>query len=279
MDELFDRIRSTKIKRKYLVASLIFTELVGILFLIWFLKTPLTQKFLLSAPKAYSLSTFQSNKRYVLNQQDFLTGTINPKDKIIIVVRQGKSKIRLDRQKISTNDKGDWLYQVPQTLPPGLYTLLSGIEHPDKTITSAKSYQIRLASNELLKQNVITRSLFAKPAVFFEDLETQSNNASPIFYFNLSYNPSNDSIAVIGSGKTDEELQPLSPNKPKLPSSFLLIKVDILSKKGILESGWKPISKQASKSPDGTYNFRIYTDKPDSIITLYLDDKLIWSNK
>src|SRR3989344_6880635 len=87
MDELFDRIKLIKIKRRTLAIFLILTELLGILVLVWFLRVPLSQKFLTNPPKAYSVDSFDSQKTYAINQADFLRGSADPKSKVVAIMR------------------------------------------------------------------------------------------------------------------------------------------------------------------------------------------------
>lgn len=149
MDEIFDRIRSIKIKRKYLVLALICTELLGILILIWFLRTPLSQKFLITDPKAYSVVSLSPQKRYLLSQADYLTGKAIPNTTVKVLITPGFLKTQ-----ITADSKGDWWYQVPPELQTNIHRITFGNFDKSNKLVTFQSYKFRVQSNISLIKNI-----------------------------------------------------------------------------------------------------------------------------
>lgn len=166
MDELFDRIKAIKIKRKYLVISLIASELLGILTLIWFLRAPLSQKFLTPTPKAYSVVSLNPQKRYVISQGDFLRGQASPNTSVKILITPGDIK-----DSILSDSKGDWKYQIPLDLSIGSYTFSIGNFDESNKLINLQSYRLRVRTNTSLSNLLNFWGTPQEPAETALDLE------------------------------------------------------------------------------------------------------------
>lgn len=144
MDEIFNRIKSIKIKRKTLVVSLILTELLGISVLVWFLKIPLTLKYLTIPPKKYSLEYLETDKQYLFNQGDFITGRTLPGSKVFILLTPNGFK-----QTIIADNEGNFTFQLPPDTPPQKYQL--DIINDNVKLVPIKSFTVRLETSNKLK--------------------------------------------------------------------------------------------------------------------------------
>ncbi len=167
MDEILDYIRSAKTNRKYLVTTLIASEILGIITFIWILKTPLYQKFFQFEPKAYSLNQMETQVRYLLAQKDFLQGSTKNSGKLIILLSNG-TQVE-EKGKIRANDEGQWYYQIPENTTPGNKLVTVAELDEINNILSIKSYKIRVKPNEIIQLGETKRTL-EYPTVSIEDI-------------------------------------------------------------------------------------------------------------
>lgn len=176
MDEIFDRIKNTKIPRKYLIAGLISAEILGILVLIWFLRVPLTQKFLLASPKAYSVEEMNPQKRYVVKQGDFLVGKNEANSAVKVFI--GPEKII---SKIASSENGKWSYQIPLDLATTSHSLSIAKFNKENMLTGLKNYKIRVTPNnfilKIFKISLI-RQAFAQDEYLQEDIAIEEAPAT-----------------------------------------------------------------------------------------------------
>lgn len=142
MDELFDRIKAIKIKRKKLFLPLILTEVLGILVLLWFLRLPLTQKYLTFAPISYQVETMDPDKQYLLRQGDFITGKTSPNSTLALLLYPGSKHALL------TDSRGNFSFQIPGQTPPAEYRLI--IINDRNRLETFKDLRIRVSSNNKL---------------------------------------------------------------------------------------------------------------------------------
>lgn len=170
MDEIFDRIKAIKIRKKDLFLPLVLTEILGILVLIWFLRVPLSQKFLASAPKAYSVVSLSPQKRYLISQNDFLTGKAIPDTQIKIQVSPGNF-----RSTAYSDSSGNWSWQIPLDLPTGIYRFSYWNIDKSQKVVTFQSYRLRIQSN-IFFFNFLS-SFWKKISTF---LNPQSANAQAI---------------------------------------------------------------------------------------------------
>ena len=165
MDEIFDHIKNAKLKHKYLAGTLVITEIIGIAVLVWYLRTPLTQMFLASPPKAYSIESYNPQKRYLVKQGDFLQGKkALPNSKIAIFLIPGDKKTVL-----KANNKGEFLYQLPSDTKPGKFRITFANFDALKNLAWAKSYKITVDSNNILYNIPLLKNLQPKQAQAKED--------------------------------------------------------------------------------------------------------------
>lgn len=148
MDEIFDRIRTAKINRKYLVISLIFTEILGIITLTWYLKAPLYKKFLTTPPQAYLLSQMNTQTRYLFAQGDFIKDQAPPGANIVILLSEGSQV--LNKSKTIADSSGQWYYQIPEDTAPGIKNLTIGNLDQNNNLQTHQSYKVRIKSNKLI---------------------------------------------------------------------------------------------------------------------------------
>ncbi len=142
MDEIFDRIKATKIKRKYLIGGLIAAELLGIFVFVWFLRAPLAQKFFTEPPEAYSVISLSPQKRYLLSQGDLLTGRAIPNTTVKVLITPEFTK-----SSVTANSKGDWWYQVPPNLQTNIHRITFGNFDKSNKLVTFQTYKFRVQSN------------------------------------------------------------------------------------------------------------------------------------
>lgn len=143
MDEIFDRLKSVKIKKKQLIFPLIFSEILGILVLIWFLRVPLTQKYLSYPPKNYSVNSMNPDIQYLILQGDFISGKTVPNSALQIWLAQSGPKA-----KVLTDSTGNFSFQIPQDTKPASYQLIIARDNLDKTL-KIKAFEIKVQSNNI----------------------------------------------------------------------------------------------------------------------------------
>lgn len=137
-------VKSKKLNRKKLVILLIATELVGILSLIWYLRTPLYLKYLALPPKKYYIEEMDPSKQYLLLNGDFITGKSSPSSILEL-------SISPDGQTYSllTDPQGVFEFQVPQELAEDEYTITMLSNDLSGTLET-KNLKIRVESNSRL---------------------------------------------------------------------------------------------------------------------------------
>lgn len=174
MDEIFDRIKAIKINQNYLAWSLIFTEIVGILTLIWYLKTPLFKKFLEEPAEAYSVVTLDPDKRYLASQGDYLAGKAIPNTLVKVLITPGNSIFSF-----RADGKGDWRFQIPETINKQIFRFTFGNFDVNKKLVTFRSYKFRIQSNNPFLQN--TDKLWRRLTLFPINSVFAQNNSADIF--------------------------------------------------------------------------------------------------
>lgn len=149
-----------KKNKKKLFFTLICAELLGILVLVWFLRAPLYEKFLAQPPKAYDSSKMQTNKQYLVSQNDQIVGKAEPDTKIKFYLSPLK-QITTSR----TDSQGVWNYQIPRNLPAGKYQLYVAFFGTSKEVL-IKNFHFRVVSRGTLEKTIfgfnITSNVFAQ---------------------------------------------------------------------------------------------------------------------
>lgn len=124
--------------------------------------------------------------------------------------------------------------------------------------------EIRRAQNppKLIKQGNITD--LPKSAL--------ATNLSPLFYADLEYNPSSKSVLQHDTGKTSGELPQLLDFAPAVSADKLNYKIETLSDQDkLLHLGWVSLVKQARKTEQGTFKFRMTTAyQPNAQVKVYI---------
>lgn len=143
MDEIFDRIKKLKIRKKRLFVPLILTEILGILVLVWFLQVPLTQKYLTFPPSSYSVDSMDRDTQYLIRRGDFITGKTEPGSTLQLLLYPNGPKYAL-----LTDGEGNFSFQIPQTAQLSEYRLII-INDEDEVneLIKIKDIRIRITSN------------------------------------------------------------------------------------------------------------------------------------
>lgn len=144
MDEIFDRLKSVKLRKKHLIFPLIFAEILGILVLVWFLRVPLYQKYLKAEPKNYSVDSLNPDKQYLLKQGDFITGKSDLRLLQVWLAPNGS------KHGLIPNDRDEFVFQIPPDTKPGSYQFIIAGDNFGK-IEVVKTLKIRVESNNKLK--------------------------------------------------------------------------------------------------------------------------------
>lgn len=152
MDEIFDRIKAIKIKRKDLYLPLILSEILGIIVLVWFLRVPLSQKYLLESPSNYLVQAMDENTQYLLRQGDFISGNAPAHSKLQILFMPDGLKYTL-----SADPSGNFSFQIPPETRTGEYRLLI-VKEGLGNLKPFKNLRIRVESNNKISRSV--NSLF-----------------------------------------------------------------------------------------------------------------------
>lgn len=164
------RFKLTNLKRRGLVISLIATEIIGIIALLWYLRTPLTEKFLFSPPKAYSLVTMDPKKRYLVSQGDYLQGNGIPNSQIRALFTPGNLK-----KTASVDPQGNFTLQVPGDTELRTYRLTIANLDKNNDLAYAKGYKVRIQTNNLFLRN----PLIGKIISFFQPKKASALDGTP----------------------------------------------------------------------------------------------------
>lgn len=153
MDEILDRIKNNfrsfkkiSFTRRQIAITLIIVEAIGILSLIWYLKDPLSRKYLTYAPKAYSVIVMNPKVSYVLRNGDFLVGNTIPNTKVTTLITPDKIK----NLAVAEQD-GSWSYRIPDDIIPGRYKFTVGYFDKSNKLTFYRTYNIRISSSNIIQ--------------------------------------------------------------------------------------------------------------------------------
>lgn len=142
---LIEELAGIKIRKKLLVVFLIITEIIGILVLVWYLRIPLTQKYILFSPKTYSALKMSPKLRYKLKINDHLVGTASANTKFKFFLSPGKII-----HKGQVDDNGTWSYSIPDNIKTGKYSLVAAFFNKKGKPSMIKTYKLRVESNNVL---------------------------------------------------------------------------------------------------------------------------------
>lgn len=124
--------------------------------------------------------------------------------------------------------------------------------------------EIRRAQNppKLIKQGIVAD--LPKSAL--------ATNLSPLFYAELEYNLQSKSVLQHETGKISGELPQLLEFAPAASADKLNYKIETLSDQDkLLHLGWVSLVKQARKTEQGTFRFRITTAyQPNAQVKVYI---------
>lgn len=133
-------------KRKDLFLPLILTEILGILVLVWYLRIPLIQKYLIIPPANYSIDGMEGGKQYLLRQGDFITGKTQPESTLQLLFYPDGPKYAL-----RADPEGNFKFQTPQDTKTQEYRLIIINDDLDN-LTAIKDLRIRVRSNNKLNE-------------------------------------------------------------------------------------------------------------------------------
>lgn len=282
MAEVFNRFNKIKSNKKLLTILLVIVEFIGILVLIWYLRTPLIQKFLIQLPKRYDISTFDSQKTYVLSQADFLHGKSAFTSQGVII-RQGKKHIF--SEKLVTGEDGTWNFRIPQDIKPGRYILTLGYIDSKNDI-KISNYKLNIKSN--VKNIPILSSLISSPSLRIENItplaQTIKTDNTKSDYFRLLVNNDQSRVKQLEKGIMLNHISPqaLSQNKPKPSSATTTFYLELLNDGGSpLQTGWLQLPIISTDPAKKEFEITVYNDNPNTKqIKLYdANRKFLWGNK
>lgn len=175
-----------KIKKATLAKILIAVELIGIIMMAWHLRVPLYKKYLAIKPKAYSISSFDSQKRYLLSENDFLLGSAPPDSKVKLIFNPGRYK-----RTVKVSNKGNWVAQLPKSLQLKRYRLTLANFDKDNKLTSVSSFKVRVQSESVFSQNNLFRKII-------NPLSVKAANAQENFSDSLEFKSWVRELQVLG---------------------------------------------------------------------------------
>lgn len=153
MDEILDRLKNnfqrfkkTSFKKRSLAITLILAEIIGILTLLWYLREPLSKKYLTYTPKAYSIIVMNNKASYVLRNGDFIVGNTIPNTKVTTLITPNKIK-----NSATAGKDGSWNYVIPDDIKTGRYKFTVGYFDKSNKLTFYKTYSIRIISNNIIQ--------------------------------------------------------------------------------------------------------------------------------
>lgn len=99
-----------------------------------------------------------------------------------------------------------------------------------------------------------------------------ATNLSPLFYAELEYNPQSKSVLQHETGKISGELPQLLEFAPAASADKLNYKIETLSDQDkLLHLGWVSLIKEARKTQQGTFRFKITTAyQPNAQVKVYI---------
>lgn len=281
MNEILHRLKSINLKRRGLVIGLITAEIIGIIALLWYLRTPLIEKLFVNPPKAYSVESFDFKKTYLLHQGDFLKGKADTQSKVVAIIRQGKKKA--DTQKLVLSQNGDWTYQIPENIEPGRYRFTLGFEDKDKEIY-AENYKINIKSR--YKNIPLISNLLNSPKFKIENITQQlspyETQGTKNAFFRLMVDKQQRTAKQLESGTVSSHSAPqdLLKNKPSISTNSAIFFVEIKSKEGEpIQSGWLKLTVPNLNTAK-QFEITIYSDNPEAKSIKLFDEKMkfIWGN-
>lgn len=155
MDEIFDRIKGIKIKHKFLVLSLAFTEIIGIFVLIWYLRVSIVERFFTEPPKAFAIESFDPKKRYLIQQGDLLRGKkALPNSKILVIITPGKQTVTAQ-----ANKNGEFTVKLPKDAKLGRHRVTFANYDALKNLAWIRSYKLTVNSNSTFSNNKLVQRL------------------------------------------------------------------------------------------------------------------------
>lgn len=155
MDEIFDRIKNTKVKHKLLVTSLVLTELIGVIVLVWYLRQGIFERFFVVPPKSFAIESFDPSKRYLINRGDLLRGKkALPYSNILAIITPGKQTITAKADK-----NGDFAIQLPKDAQLGRYRITLANYDALKNLAWTKSYKLTINPNNNFSKNKLVERL------------------------------------------------------------------------------------------------------------------------
>lgn len=198
--DFFEKLDDIKIEKRQLMPVLIALEIIGILVLVWYLRAPLTQKYLVVSPKTYSIVAMNTKSRYLIHTGDFLSGNTIPNMKVTTLITPGKIK-----NSVESNNEGIWSFKIPDNFKEGRYKFTVGYFDKSNKLTFFKTYNFRIASNKL-------------PDIWFSKLSKISKllpisvkkaGAQSVFYENTSFvSPMEYNLTILSIGSDSDVLNP-----------------------------------------------------------------------
>lgn len=240
--------------------------------LAWYLREPLAKKYLLPEVKKYSVDQFATDKRYLLNSGDFITGTTNAENEVAILITKNRNIKGALRAKLKPDTAGNWTYQLP-VLEDGIY-LLTIAYSSNKEITYLQNFKIRIKSN-------IFEGLFLpnqSPPISLVSKNIPKKEHPQLYFADLEYNLKTGSLEKIGSGTASNEALILSKERP--PETPELFNYRFVAQKDnkIIQEGWGSVLKETALQ-DNNLQFQIRVSNiPGAKIEIFSSKgNLLWT--
>src|SRR3989344_3456162 len=158
--------------KKHYRAFVITSLSLAILAMIWYLRAPLYNKYLVVDAKNFPLILMSDKFRYLVSEGDFLSGKAIPNSKIKVLLNPGRIK-----KTITVDSDGLWFYQIPSDVEKKRYRLTVADFDKDKKLAFVKDYRVRIQSNNILQQNPL-KKIFSLSSVNAQTTKATSPSAS-----------------------------------------------------------------------------------------------------
>ncbi len=160
--------------RKHYRVFVITSLSLAIIFMTWYLRGPLYQKYLIVKSKNFPLILMSDKYRYLVSQNDYLSGKAIPNSKVKVLLNPGRIK-----KTLQVDEEGFWFYQIPLDAPKKKYRLTVADFDKDNKLAFVKDYRVRIQSNNVLLQNPL-KKLLTFPSAKAQTKTSPSASSSPV---------------------------------------------------------------------------------------------------
>lgn len=173
--DFFERLPNFELRKPQLYLILIGVEVLGILVLVWYLRTPLSQKYLTVSSRTYNVSDLNQTARYLLTEGDFLVGKTTVSNKLVLLVRDESDQSFKVKARVPIQDNGAWFYKIPSDFKAGKYRLTVGVFDVSNQIVGIDTYKLNVLNSNVLKNSRDIKEFWA----YFSTPKTAEDNLTP----------------------------------------------------------------------------------------------------